>query len=83
MRAHARFGSESERLLIAACPGHFAAMRRLMTSFGRGLGTPLIQLKACEFRAHENSIRVVGPNNEIGYRFGLSLPSPTRTLQTS
>jgi hypothetical protein len=54
-----------------------------MTSFGRGLGTPLIQLKAFEFRAHENSIRVVGPNNEIGYRFGLSLPSPIRTLQTS
>jgi hypothetical protein len=54
-----------------------------MASFGRGFATTLIQLKACELCTHENSIRVARPNDEIGYRFGLGLTSPTCTLQTS
>jgi hypothetical protein len=54
-----------------------------MASFGRGFGTPLIELEACELCAHENPVRVARPNNEIGYRFGLWLTSPTGTLQPS
>jgi hypothetical protein len=55
----------------------------LMARFGCGFGTTPIQLKARELCAHENSVRVAGPNNKIGYRFSLGLSSPVCTLQTS
>jgi hypothetical protein len=54
-----------------------------MASFGCGFGTAPIQLKTRELCAHENSVRVTGPDNKIGYRFSLGLSSPVCTLQTS
>jgi hypothetical protein len=77
-----------ERFTLLQCaarvkPVTCADFADLMARFGCGFGTTPIQLKALELCAHENSVRVAGPNNKIGYRFSLGLSSPVFTLQTS